>query len=252
MEALTKSVSDLSKSLYARMTDFEKELKKNPNTSSDTTQGITAEFSAFRSFAMQALTMLQQQVNFLAQTIDTMEMRGRRKILLLHGIPETKEEDTAGVVVRVVKEHLKLDLEVPGIKRCHRMGRSTQKPRPILFKLHNTALRDGIWFGKTSLKGTGITISEFLTKTRHNVFMAARDRFGVNQCWTKEGVIYVLDGQGSRHQVSSLVDLDDIGVPSEASRHMQGRPEQRIKQPGGSAAAVAKVIAPKTKRVARR
>ncbi|KAF9423600.1 hypothetical protein HW555_001155 [Spodoptera exigua] len=236
MVALTKSVSDLSKSLYARMTDFEKDLKKYPNTSSDTNQGITVEFSAFRLFAMQTLTMLQQQVNFLAQTIDTMEMRGRRKILLLHGVPETKEEDTTGVVVRVVKEHLKLDLEVPDIKRCHRMGRSTQKPRPILFKLHNTALPDGIWFGKTSLKGTGKTISEFLTKTRHNF----------------SSVIYVLDGQGSWHQVSSLVDLDDIGVPSEASQLMQGRPEQRVKQPGVAAAAVAKVIAPKTKRVARR
>ncbi|KAF9408117.1 hypothetical protein HW555_012091 [Spodoptera exigua] len=136
------------------MTDFEKELKKNPTNSSDTTQGITVEFSAFRSFAMQALTRLQEQVNFLVQTIDTMVMRRRRKILLLHGVPETKEEDTAAVVVRVVKEHLKLDLEVPDIKRSHRMGRLTQKLRPILFKPHNTALRDGNWFGKTSLKGT--------------------------------------------------------------------------------------------------
>uniref|UniRef100_A0A2H1W9F9 SFRICE_038682 n=1 Tax=Spodoptera frugiperda TaxID=7108 RepID=A0A2H1W9F9_SPOFR len=134
MEALTKSVSDLSRNMY-------EEHRKTSGTP-DNTQGLSLEFAAFRTFVMQSLTMLQQQVNF---------------------------------ILRNFKERLKVDLKVPDIKRCHRMGRATLKPRPILFKLHNVALRDSIWFGKTGLKGSGITISEFLTKTRHNVFMAARD-----------------------------------------------------------------------------
>ncbi|KAF9805119.1 hypothetical protein SFRURICE_013312 [Spodoptera frugiperda] len=75
--------------------------------------------------------------------------------------------------------------------------------------------------------------------------MAARDKFGVNQCWTREGDIYVLDGQGSRHQVSSMEDLDKIDPPSDAEHRAPGRPEQRVVQPGGAAAA--KEIAPKPK-----
>ncbi|XP_022837576.1 uncharacterized protein LOC111364773 [Spodoptera litura] len=244
MEALTKSVSDLSKTMYARMTALEEEQRKNPSTL-DTTQGLSLEFVAFRSFVVQSLTMLQQQVNFLVQSNDTSEMRRRRKILLLHGVPEAKEEVTAKVVVQVAKEHLKLDLKLPDIKRCHRMGRTMQKPRPIIFKLHDVTLRDSIWFGKAGLKGSGLTISEFLTKSRHNVFMAARDKFGVNQCWTKEGDIYILDRQGSRHRVSSLDDLDKIGLPSDAARSASGHPEQRIAQPGSAAGA--KEIAPKPK-----
>lgn len=231
--------------MYARMTEFEEEHRKTKSSAPDNTQGLSLEFAAFRTFVMQSLTMLQQQVNFLAQSIDAKETRGRRKILLLHGVPEAKEEVTAQVVVQVAKERLKVDLKVPDIKRCHRMGRATLKPRPILFKLHDVALRDSIWFGKTGLRGSGITISEFLTKTRHNIFMAARDKFGVNQCWTREGDIYVLDGRGSRHQVSSMDDLDKIDLQSDAAHRASGRPEQRVVQPGGAAAA--KEIAPKPK-----
>ncbi|KAF9805117.1 hypothetical protein SFRURICE_013310 [Spodoptera frugiperda] len=152
MEALTKSASDLSRNMYARMTEFEEEHRKTKSSTPDNTQGLSLEFAAFRTFVMQSLTMLQQQVNFLAQSIDAKETRGRRKILLLHGVPEAKEEVTAQVVVQVAKERLKVDLKVPDIKRCHRMGRATLKPRPILFKLHDVALRDSIWFGKTGLR----------------------------------------------------------------------------------------------------
>ncbi|CAG4982991.1 unnamed protein product [Colias eurytheme] len=49
------------------------------------------------------------------------------------------------------------------------------KPRPILCKLRNLSDKELIWSSKISLKGTGITLSEFLTKSRHEVFMAARE-----------------------------------------------------------------------------
>ncbi|KAF9811198.1 hypothetical protein SFRURICE_002567 [Spodoptera frugiperda] len=71
--------------------------------------------------------------------------------------------------------------------------------------------RDKVWYNKTKLKGTGITISEFLTKTRHQVFMAARNKFGVANCWTKAGHIYVLGPDGVRHRIASLTELRAIG-----------------------------------------
>uniref|UniRef100_A0A2A4ITX7 Uncharacterized protein n=1 Tax=Heliothis virescens TaxID=7102 RepID=A0A2A4ITX7_HELVI len=148
-----------------------------------------------------------------------MEMRGRRGILLLHGVSEVKDEDTAKVTAGIVKDRFKIQgFTVNDIKRCHRMGRSasTSKPRPILFKLRDVAVRDNIWFDKTKLKGTGITISEFLTKSRHDVFMAARKRFGVTKCWTRDGCVYVLAPDGTRHRVTTSAELSSL-LPRDAA-----------------------------------
>ncbi|XP_026746114.1 uncharacterized protein LOC113507459 [Trichoplusia ni] len=115
-------------------------------------------------------------------------MRGRRKILLLHGVPEHSKEDTAQVVAGVMLEHVKIaDFSVAAVRRFHRMGRNSNgsKPRPILLKLRDVEVRDRIWFEKTKLKGSGITLSEFLTKTRHDAFMMAREKFGISNCWTQ-------------------------------------------------------------------
>ncbi|PZC85220.1 hypothetical protein B5X24_HaOG202405 [Helicoverpa armigera] len=146
----------------------------------------------------------------LAQELDNMEMRGRRKMVLLHGVAEQAKEDTSQVVAEVVRSHLELaDFSVSEVRRCHRMGRPTgaSKPRPILCKLSDVSVRDSIWFAKTKLKGTGITVSEFLTRSRHQLFMSARDKFGVNNCWTKQGFVYVIGSDGSRHRVGTLDDL---------------------------------------------
>ncbi|KAJ8704236.1 hypothetical protein PYW08_012960 [Mythimna loreyi] len=229
MEAINRNITEMSNMFNQRMAQFEKDLQKSPSATSGSTSGLAADYAAFRAFIMQALNTLQQQVSFLAQGLDNIEMRGRRKILLLHGVAEQQGEETAQMVVQVVKQRLKIDLAASNIKRCLRMGRSTShKPRPILFKLHDVALRDKVWFNKTKLKGSGITMSEFLTKARHSVFMAARDRFGVSQCWTSEGTVFVLDSKGSRHRITSFADLDGIAQqPEQAS----GQPESTVVQP---------------------
>ncbi|XP_047019323.1 uncharacterized protein LOC124646327 [Helicoverpa zea] len=212
MDPINNTVSGLMDMFHKRMTEFEVRLQKAPADPSNTSN-LAAEFTVFKEFIAQALNSLQQQVELLARTVDSMEMRGRRGILLLHGVPEEKDEDTAKVIVGVVKDRFRIhSFAEDDIKRCHRMGRSssTTKPRPILFKLRDVAVRNNIWFEKTKLKGTGITVSEFLTKPRHDLFMAARKRFGVTKCWTRDGCIYVLAPNGSRHRVTSSTELSSI------------------------------------------
>ncbi|KAJ8717285.1 hypothetical protein PYW08_005684 [Mythimna loreyi] len=251
MESINRTINDLSNLFSTRMTEFEKELQKSSGTAAVTTSGLAAEFTTFRTLIVQALHALQQQVGVLSRSLDNLEMRGRRKILLLHGVAEEQDEETAQVVTQIIKKNLKLDLSVSGIKRCHRMGRSaTHKPRPILLKLHDMAFRDQIWFSKTKLKGSGITISEFLTRARHNLFMAARDRFGVTQCWTTEGTVIVLDSKGTRHRVTSFIDLDKIKqqpkTSSDRAEQVPGQPEPGVVHP--VAVGRVAVAATKTKR----
>ncbi|KOB73846.1 Uncharacterized protein OBRU01_10259 [Operophtera brumata] len=187
---LHSSVQHMIGDLKLRMEYFEGALQKNTNQSPDITT-LAAEYASFKEFTLAALRALQSQIELTVRSVDQLEMRGRRKILLIHGVPEEQKEDTAAVVEKVVTGKLKMQLSRADISRCHRMGRSSSnRPRPILFKLKDVAVRDKVWFAKTNLKDTGITLSEFLTKARHEVFMKARQRFGVTKCWTREGNVY--------------------------------------------------------------
>uniref|UniRef100_A0A2A4JP60 Uncharacterized protein n=1 Tax=Heliothis virescens TaxID=7102 RepID=A0A2A4JP60_HELVI len=212
MDHLNNTVTGLMEIFQKRMAEFEEKLQRAPVDPSNTST-LATDFAVFREFITQAVNGLQQQIQLLAKTVDSMEMRGRRSILLLHGVPEGKDEDTAQVVVDIVKERLSMDgFTADDIKRCHRMGRSTSssRTRPILFKLRDVTVRNNIWFDKTKMKNTGITISEFLTKSRHDLFMAARKRFGVTRCWTRDGCVYVLAPDGSRHYISSVAELSTL------------------------------------------
>lgn len=56
---------------------------------------------------------------------------------------------------------------------------------------------------------------DFLTKPRHDAFLAARERFGINKCWTRDSCIYVKAPNGTCHRAENLADIDEIpdGTP---------------------------------------
>lgn len=212
METLKQSMMEMMEHFNSQMTAFQQELRNSQGSSSSTAR-LDGDFMAFRSFISSALTNLQQQLEVLTQEVDHLDMRGRRKVLLVHGVAEDKEEDTSAVVVRVVRERMKIpEFCASDIRRCHRMGRASSgaRVRPILVKFQSSATKDKVWFAKKILKGTGVTLSEFLTKRRHDAFMTARQRFGIPRCWTRDGVIFVLGDDGTRHRVLSLSDLGKI------------------------------------------
>lgn len=208
MESVQDSLHQMMVTFNQRLDTIEDKIPSSPGSPGS----LAAELASFKAFVLTTFRALQAQFTLLAMQVDQGEMRARRKILLLHGVPEKPQEDTSEVVAQSVVKNLKIDeFSAADISRCHRMGRvAANKPRPILFKLRDVSLRDQIWSSKKSLKGSGITVSEFLTKARHDVFMAARQRFGVTKCWTREGNVFVLDSEGSRHRVNTVADLEAI------------------------------------------
>lgn len=173
---------------------------------------LTSEFKAFQSFVLDALKGFQYQVQALGDTIDQMEMHSRRKFLMLHGVPEQNNEELCRVIPDLLMNKLQLpDFSSDSLRSLQRIGHSsTGKPRPILLKFESVTIKNKIWHAKSGFKGTGYTLSEFLTKNRHKTFLSARERFGVNRCWTRNGNIIVCGSDGSRHHVRSMIDLDAI------------------------------------------
>ncbi|XP_047990188.1 uncharacterized protein LOC125229402 [Leguminivora glycinivorella] len=164
-DSVKKAIEELSTNFEEKMAKFEGDLNKaeanNPAVSS-----LATAFTAFKSCILKALDVLQAQVAQLTQQVDKMEMRSRRKMLLVHGVSEVQDESAADTVVRELKT-VHSSLSVDHISRCHRLGRPrSNKPRPIIVKFCDSAIRDKLWFGKVALKGSGTTISEFLATTR--------------------------------------------------------------------------------------
>lgn len=212
MDALQETMSQLVTSFKQRMETFESELQKG-HSSTTTLSSLSAEFYSFKTFTLNTLKVLQQQIELLQHSTDNLEMYSRRKFLLLHGVSEEKKEDITTVVTKLVVTKLKIEgFCLKDISRCHRMGKppSSKKPRPILLKLSDITVRNNIWSAKSKLKGSGVTVSEFLTKLRHNIFMQARKRFGVSRSWTQSGTIFVLDAEDARHRIKQLAELDNI------------------------------------------
>lgn len=243
MREIKGSMAQMQAVFTEQMAVYEGKLHKQSTSDAPaTTAGLAAEFSTFKSFVLIAMRALQDQIQATAQTVDQLETMSRRKHLLLHGVPEEKSEDTAAIVAKVVVGRLKMTGFTAGdINRCHRMGRlTTNRPRPILVKLRDIAVRDRIWFAKTNLKDTGITLSEFLTRARHEVFMEARQRFGINKSWTREGYVFVVGPDSIRRRVSCLADLDKISgsLASGSSATAAPKPTGVIKES----------MAPKTRR----
>lgn len=52
---------------------------------------------------MQAQTGLQKQIEILASTTDKLEMQSRRKMLLIHGLKEVKDENIMEYVTETMK-----------------------------------------------------------------------------------------------------------------------------------------------------
>lgn len=226
MESLRADLTTMSEMFEARMNEFQQNLDINPSPL--TTTSLAAEFIVFKKFMLFALNALKNQVEFLGREMDRQEMKSRRKTLLFHGISEEKSEDTSARITNLVAESLDLpNFSSASIKSSFRLGRSLgKKPRPLVVKFTDLAVRNKVWFAKAKLKGTGVTQSEFLTKPRHDAFLAARERFGINKCWTRDGCIYVVAPNGTRHRAEYLADLDEI--PDGASEEVVKSPAPNI------------------------
>lgn len=209
MESIKESLSALTEMFNTKMNEFQQDLNKTTTSASNNL--LPGEFYNFRSFILSVLNTLQRQVEYLALEVDRQEMRSRRKMLLFHGVPEQKTEDITAKITGIIAEHLDLqNFSSASIKNTFRLGRSSDKPRPIVVKFCDVSVRNKVWFAKTKLKGTGITQSEFLTKRRHDVFLEARQRFGVGKCWTRDGCIHIIAPDGSRHRAECKLDLNVI------------------------------------------
>lgn len=207
---LSSCMEELSSTFESRMTQYEEDLKNaaGSDTTHKSISSLSRDFVEFKSLIWKTLVMLKSQMELLSLGLDRHEMASRRKVLLLHGLEENNEDDHPSQVILLLSDKLKLtNITAKDIESCHRLGINTKKPRPLLLRFNSLHQRNEVWNNKTKFKGTGLTLSEFLTKPRHNVFMEARKHFGITNCWSSDGKIVVQLPDSARRRIECISEL---------------------------------------------
>lgn len=201
---------NVQETLLKRMADLEGQIQ-SAGSAKDSLARIAEEFRTFRKFVLDMLKLLRSLITDCSRSNDDMEMRNRRKAVIFQGIPEVDREDCSSLIIETINNKLGLNLPVSAIKRCHRLGTSTKEHhRPILVKFSSLDCKALVWKAKTRLRGTKISVKEFLTKPRQEVFARARQHFGMRACWTQDGNIFLKATDGSKHRVTCLEQLNPL------------------------------------------
>ncbi|KAI5635166.1 hypothetical protein NE865_12124 [Phthorimaea operculella] len=206
---LSKNMDNLAALFTSRLAHFEKSIPPAPQDNST----LVSEFNAFKTFIMAAVSNLKAQIELIYLSLEDIEMRSRSNILLLHGLPEEKDESLVHGIATVCNNKLQIpNITTSSLKACHRLGKNAgaESPRPVLIRFSDNDVRHEVWLAKRKLKGTGLTLSEFLTPARHALFLEARKALGVKDCWTMDGRIVAVCPDGKRKKICSKSDLDSV------------------------------------------
>ena len=147
----------------------------------------------------------EEVIQQLLSRVDELEQYSRRECLVLNGVKENphETEDIDEIVFDVISQKLGMKISTnDDIQRCHRLKTrrpchspvERQSPRPIIIKFVSYRKRQ-VFTSKKKLKGSGLVLTESLTATRQAVPAKAKLAFGVRNCWTNDGRIYISAGE---------------------------------------------------------
>lgn len=250
---LAYSMEELEKLFSSRMREYEDKLHKataGADTSHLDLASLSMDFTEFKSFVCKTLAHFKTQIEILSLSLDSHETAMRRKVLLFHGITEKPGEKLSDSIVSIISKQLQIDdFKLEYLNVCHRLGAPKGKTRPVLVRFNSMEHRRLVWDSKTSLKGSGITISEFLTQARHQVFMAARKHFSINSCWSAEGKVVVMTPDKSRRKIASMGELHKLIAlfPAASSAATSCEPDPATSTSPAIAAKLPKTATPKAK-----
>ncbi len=162
---------------------------------------------------------LKKRVDTQEKQLDDLEQYSRRNCLLIHGIAEAgiRGENTDQVSINTINQHLNINIDNNDIDRSHRIGKpkstddednKTTKPRPVMVKFISYARRAQVFRAKRKLKGSGLLITESLTRTRMDLLRQVHNHPTVTNSWTSDGTIHCIDTVGKRRTITGPTDLE--------------------------------------------
>ena len=182
------------------------------------------------SFASEVRRMMAEQ----SYRQDEAEQYSRRNCLVIHHVPETRNEDVYEVVQSLFSQKLNLQVGKEYIDRAHRLNRrkatdgSDESSRPIIVKFSHYHKREDVFRNKKMLKGSKISITESLTQDRLALLKKCKDIYGFRACWTVDGRVAVLVND-KKHYITRTSQIQNLPSPppAEVTQEEKNKPPRR-------------------------
>ena len=146
---------------------------------------------------------LSEKLGKMEESIDAQKQYSQRNCLLLHGIQETKGEDTDNIVLEVLNNDLDLNILKTALECSHGISnpKSKKKLQPIIVKFVRYYYRRGVFMNEKCLKRKSKSITESLTGFRVQELKNARDQHGFFNVWTVDGKIMFKNNDNGKPNV---------------------------------------------------
>lgn len=225
-----KTIQDMMGQFMAGMEDLKKVTPGAEISASGPLACLQEAFNLFRTMVTKELDSLSSRMTCMELRQEKADLYSRRNCLLFRGLEESGTDDESSclkLVMRVIKDYLKLELSEEVVERCHRLGaRKQDYNRPIIVKFYSYRYRREVFGAKKALAGKRIVITEFLTQGRMEIFMKAREIHGARNVWTADGKVFIKDGE-RRHVVTAVKDIPVAATLSAAGNTPVGSMDTR-------------------------
>lgn len=200
-ERVSESMKDRCEQLESRLFDVEEKLDK-----------VLEENKVLKKENSELKEMNQK-----TQTdINDLEQYGRRWNLRLFNVTE-KQGETADDVARkacsVFTDLVGVATTANDLEACHRVGRVTEggkRPRAILVRFSNRALRDKVLASRKKLKEKKVSIGEDLTAENARLCYTAYKHSASLQSWTVNGKVFAKIKNGKTLRLQYGTDVDRL------------------------------------------
>ena len=141
---------------------------------------------------------LEQLVHKIDYDLDQQEQYSRRNCLLIHGLSTSEVASKTNYlgfenyIIELLNKYTKSEICKYDIDIAHPLPatRNSQK-KSVIVNFIRRSVKDFIYYSKRSFKGSGLAITESLTKRRLHLMNEAKSSFGKQHVWSMNGQIFV-------------------------------------------------------------
>lgn len=194
-----------------------KQLKETVTPGVDTgdTETILAEFERKMMEALDGLkSELTSLKNVFLKQSEELDRKSFADSLIIHGIAEVASEDLYVKVCDIVKTKINVAISKDDLSLCYRVGKKlvgADKGRPVAVKFVRRWKRNEVFNNKRKLKGSGVTVSEMLTRSVQQLFKLVKQYVDKKRCWTRNGNVYITTDEG-RKRIDGVEDIPGYHV----------------------------------------
>nr|CAB3263288.1 uncharacterized protein LOC108950143 [Phallusia mammillata] len=189
-----KSVREVQAKLANNSNKNAVSVSAEPTVSAGPTAEVLAELNKNILNIETRVKQLEDRLSQQEQQLDDMEQYGRRNCLILHGcknVPKGSYWELEPYILNILNTKIKLPLKVEksDIDIAHTLP--SKKGTPIIIKFVRRTIRQEVFNNKRNLAGSGMVITESLTKKRLALVQRCREKCGERSTWTINGNVYV-------------------------------------------------------------